>query len=599
VGVRNRTGLGAAATLAVTLLGLAGAARADGLTVAAGQEVTLDADLSLGGTDMVVAGDQSGARCTIHGAGHQITSVEGWTGSLAINNCDIDGLGMVGGGAITVTVVGTSAATIQGSTFSASAVISITASDQAPVTFVGNTIQSDSLVAAVVLLADSQPAVQLSGSSTGTKVFSGNKIFKSRASFGVTGGWLIEDNIIVGLRAGIDLGRVTDTQVRGNYIHTMIGAVGWNQVKNLSIIDGSGLVIEHNVLWGFNWLVELNAMAQVQYNLILNAIERGWVLVYSRAGARVHHNVLVATKENSEYVPAGGFVVEDGSDQTIPVDLEIYNNTFDAGDTCTRAIGGAVVLHGATVNSVRSNAFVGIRTLPDQGPGLVHGGETAVSDPLPSGLGYADYNLFYNPDSPVKVNYSTGVDGKQVRTSAGFAYNDIHVGGPVNEQADPKFAMNPVPRGFPFDEAAVIAGTTTVCQILAFYRQVYAPGTGSPLANAGDPADGSPNIGAIGAGTGDPTDKFGTLCDPGDVGTPNLAPDMFTCPSVPLQPTSTGSGGTGVPPGPHGFACVCDVHRGEVDGSGAPVGALTLACLAALAAAGRRRSGRRRPTRCS
>src|SRR5262249_23858788 len=153
---------------------------------------------------------------------------------------------------------------------------------------------------------------------------------------------------------------------------------------------------------------------------------------------------------------------------------------------------------------------------------------------------------------------------------------DAKVGGPVNEQQDPQLAdPNHVPRAFAFADDDVVKRRVTTCQILAYYRQVYTPGPGSKLIDGGDPQDGRGNgIGAVGAGTPNAGDKFGTLCDPNDVGVPTADPAMFTCPAVPL------GADPGVPIGPppvakHGVTCVCEV------GSGAPE-PLGLALAAAL-----------------
>ncbi len=583
--------IAAAVTCAqLLLLLLAAPARATDVIVVGGHELTLSADVTLADGDAFSAGDESGARCAIHGGGHVIASAAGWTGSFVIKNCDVDGLGASGGLAIDVVVVGAGTATVQGSTFSTSSQIQIGAQDQATVYFQRNTIATDSVVSATVLLADSQPAISFRGNSQGTKLFQGNHVLKSRVAFGSMTGWLIggdtpaEGNVIAGTRAGIDLARVDSTQVRNNYIHTTIESSGWNQVKNLTVSEGFDLVIEHNILWGYNWLVELNGSAELRYNLLLNNIERGWVLVWARVGARVHHNLAISTKENSGAFPTGGFVVEDGSDTTIPHDLEIFNNTFDGAGKCTEAMSGVIVMHGAYVNSLRSNAFVGVRVLSTLGAALVHGNEDAVTAPLPSGLGYTDYNLFYNPDSPVKVNYSTGVQGKTMRVDTGFAGHDLNAGGAANQQVDPKFALDPMIRALAFDETSVLAGATTVCQILAFYRHAYSPGPSSPLIHNGDPADGPDNwIGAIGTSTGDPADLFGN---------PNLAPSAFTCAEVPLDPGTTGAGGSGVLN--HGFTCVCSLDPASPGSNAAAlaVGGLILAVAHARPSRARRRRRR-------
>src|SRR5262249_41694095 len=131
------------------------------------------------------------------------------------------------------------------------------------------------------------------------------------------------------------------------------------------------------------------------------------------------------------------------------------------------------------------------------------------SDPGPARLGYADYNLFHNPDAAEKDNYALSVAGKKERVDAGFALHDVPARGARAEQAAPRFA-GPVPTRFPFDDDDIRAGKVTVAQILAHYRRVYAPGEGSPLLDAGDPADGPKSfIGAVGPGKDAPQDFFG------------------------------------------------------------------------------------------
>jgi MYXO-CTERM domain-containing protein len=63
-----------------------------------------------------------------------------------------------------------------------------------------------------------------------------------------------------------------------------------------------------------------------------------------------------------------------------------------------------------------------------------------------------------------------------------------------------------------------------VSTILAHYRQLYTPASGSPLVGAGDPTnDAHNNIGAIGQGSSlDPGDQFGTFMPGNDGGPPPL-----------------------------------------------------------------------------
>jgi hypothetical protein len=598
---------------AIALIGLvmmSGAARAADTTIAPGKDYTLPAALVLAGADNFNAGASAGARCKLHGAGFAISSAPGWTGSVTIRNCDVDGLGDANTAGILVAVVGTATVTIQGSTFSTSGRVDVTASDQSTVIVQNNTVTGDSLVPAVTLLLDSQPAFQFAGPSTGTKQFQGNVLLKSRANFSITSGWLVggdtpaQGNILVGLRAGFDLARVSDIQVRGNYSHTMRENVDWNQVKNLSIIEASNVLVEHNVFWGLNWLLEIKGGAEVRYNLLLDNVERGWALVWDDVGAKVHHNVMVSTRDNG-FSPAGAIAVETGADMVTPQILDVYNNTFDGAGKCNRPIDGAVVLHGAFLSSLRSNAFVGARVAAGgDANALVHGASTSLAPPLAPGLGYSDYNLFFNPDSPVKVIYGTGVQGKTARTDPGFGFHDAMPGGVADQQVDPKFAVAMPPRTFPFKESDIIARTTTVCQVLAYYRQIYSPGSGSPLLGGGDPADGPGNIGAVGAG--EATDLFGKYCDPTDIGQPDSSAAVLTCPDLTTGTGGaggaggggggggggtgaggTGAGGTGLHPVDQGFKCVCAIDPARPLASN--LGELAVVGIVALALLGIRR----------
>ena len=101
--------------------------------------------------------------------------------------------------------------------------------------------------------------------------------------------------------------------------------------------------------------------------------------------------------------------------------------------------------------------------------------------------------------------------GKTVRKDAGFALNDVTKGGEVDEQVDPKFT-GPLPTDFPFKDEDIKTGKVTVSQMLAHFRKVYTPAEGSPLIDAGDPADGEgADIGAVGTGNPHKGDCFGRM----------------------------------------------------------------------------------------
>jgi hypothetical protein len=132
-----------------------------------------------------------------------------------------------------------------------------------------------------------------------------------------------------------------------------------------------------------------------------------------------------------------------------------------------------------------------------------------ASDPRPERLGFADYNLFFNPDAEPPHNYGLAVTGLAERAVNGFALHDARAGGPIDEQVDPKFVAV-LPLDFPFDEAEIVSGGLTVSQMLARLRELYTPAADSPLVDSGDPADGEgTEIGAIDAGSALSADDFG------------------------------------------------------------------------------------------
>jgi hypothetical protein len=601
VGRRGGRVAGAVAAVVVGLAG-AGPARAADVTIAPGDEFTLTGNLVLEGGDVFKAGAPGGARCRIHGGGFEIRTkttmlVDGvpdepWTGKLTIDDCDLDGLGQPAqfGDDVdakplqyavpAVELFGPGDVSVRGATFSKSGQLSLRLRGAMNVTFQHNTIAEDSIVPTVTVLSNSLPSFYATGESTGTKLFQGNRVLHGQLHFETTSGWTIggagaDGNVLAGVRAGMFLDRVDGFVVRGNYTRTSWGQIlkingedrGWNQVKDMSILSpGAHNLIEHNVFRGYNWVLETTGAGDIQYNLFVDAVERAWVQVDHVSGAHIHHNIMLNTKSDQFVTVRAGFDVIGTPTDPAP-SAEIYNNTLDAGGVCNPAMDAAVGLR-FVLKSLRSNALVGFRLPPYANGDLVR----MVSDDyklppvIPPLLESADYNLFYNVDPTVLRNYGTAVDGKTERVDDGFGLHDVPVGGAANAQAEPKFAGmgGLVPRVFPFDEAGLIAGTTTACQVLAYYRRVYAPGAGSPLIDAGDPAEGPGNdIGAVGAGADNPLDLFGKLCDPNDVGTPLDTPDVYKCPKVSLQRSGGGGGPTTTTSQlPPGITCVCDAGAG-------------------------------------
>src|SRR5262249_3768935 len=122
--------------------------------------------------------------------------------------------------------------------------------------------------------------------------------------------------------------------------------------------------------------------------------------------------------------------------------FEVYNNTFDGKGFATSAI---ELARGTFMPSLRNNLFMNFTTARIVGPGW----NEKTAAPPPPRLGYADHNLFHNPQARGVVNYAVSVKGKAERKDAGFALNDVPRGGKVNAQVDPKLT-GPIPETFPF-----------------------------------------------------------------------------------------------------------------------------------------------------
>jgi len=276
-------------------------------------------------------------------------------------------------------------------------------------------------------------------------------------------------------------------------------------VHTLAVVSPCAeLVVEHNILRHGQWVVR-GLAGEFRYNLVLDADAHNFI-VGPTAGTHIHHNIF-----------ARYCTVDPNLNSTIAViykgdDIQIFNNTFDGGGKdMARRWHVPVIEVGpqAFLASLRNNAFYNNPTNFASGTATVRPGfSEKIAEPGPARLGYADYNLFYNPDAKVQNNYALGVDGRMERADAGFAKHDVPVVGAKDAQVEPKL-HGPLPRQFPFRDEDIWSRKVTVGKILAAYRTAYAPADASPLLDAGDPADGADSfIGAVGPGK-DAVDHFG------------------------------------------------------------------------------------------
>jgi hypothetical protein len=469
--------------------------------------IVLPIDVVLTGDANLDFGTDDGGGCRIVANGHSIVVNAPWVGHLHIKNCELEGLGSSTSPAIAVEVSGAGFVTIEGSTFKASGAIDIVNRDQTTTTFVDNVVTDSSVVSLDPDVDNSQPAFRASGDGTGPKTFKGNRIYRSSAAF-ESPNWLIggdtarESNFIIGLGASFVLGS-TSLVLRGNYVHNFRALTSREEFA-LAVKDGTNDVLaEHNVFRRGTWVVR-GFGGEFRYNLVLDTSGDTWILG-PHTDAAIHHDVFAMCAAPSVDVRSG---IDVGGAKAA-TGVTVYNNTFDGGGTLMRMKGPAISVGASSaVASLRSNAFVQFPFAQAAGTAAIRGAASESDAPAPERLGYADYNLFFNPDATGVHNYALAVKGLTVRVDAGFGSNDARVGGPVDEQVDP--LLTGTSNGcFPWSDEEIQSGRVTVSQILSAYRATYTPKASSPALGGGDPGDGAENfIGAVGAGTLD-TDRFG------------------------------------------------------------------------------------------
>jgi len=538
-------------TLCASLL-VGRAAQAASVTIQAGQTYTLSGDLTLSGADTLDANGTVASPCTIVGNGHAIIG-NALTGHVKIQNCILQGLGGTQDTqpAIELTAQGSADLTITGSTFDACGSIRLHVNGSATAAFTNNLLKDNGIAYIQDELVGSNyvSAFYANGSSTATKVFQGNRVYRSSVHFDSVNNWLIGgygdqySNVIVGHRGIIDASG-NHIKVVGNFIHPQYPLTS-PDVENL-VVSGSGsnpdLVVEHNILRSGEWVMR-ECVGEVRYNLIADMNGHAWIK--GPHTCNVHHNVFV-NYDNPDHNSEGGIDVV----YLVP-NLNIYNNTFDGGGRIGKL--GVPAIHakmGRIVERVHSNAFTSFQ-IGNTSYGILSAlGPDTYDDMPPPGdarIHYADHNLFYNPDAPGVADYTLKIEPDDATALApgsadGAGKSDVH--------AAPGF-KGPLPTAFPYNDADIEQGTVTMSMVLSHYRDLYTPAAGSPLTGAGDPMGGANNnIGAVGQGqTLDPNDHFGTFMPGAGGGPPPLTGAGGSTGGTGTGGTngkggSTGSGGT-------------------------------------------------------
>jgi hypothetical protein len=487
--------------------------RAASHTLKAGQVLGVAEDIVLSGEDFLEIQGTADKPCRLDGNGQQIRTQRDWKGWVKISHCELRGLGSATKPALDLTVTGNGdRIVIEHSRFHACGAVHVANEGTSGTIFRHNTLHATSMTPVTNLPSESPPGFRATGRSLNRKLFQGNHVAKSVVLFDNTNNWLIggdrveDSNLLIGMRASLSIHRSDKMVIRGNYIHTDIPSFRWSQVHTLAVVAPcSDLVVEHNILRHGQWVVR-GLAGQFRYNLVLDADAHNFI-VGPTAGTHIHHNIFARYCTVDPNLNSSIAVIYKGDD------IQIYNNTFDGGGTAMARrwhVPAIEVGPDAYLASLRNNVFFNHPTNFANGTATIRPGfAEKKTTPGPPRLGYADYNLFFNPDAKERQNYALSVQGKTERVDAGFARQDVPSGGAKNAQVDPKF-QGPLPKRFPFGDDEIRSRQVTVGEILALYCTAYTPAEGSPLIRAGDPEDGAGSyIGAVGLGNDAPNDNFG------------------------------------------------------------------------------------------
>lgn len=504
---------------------MASPARATDTTVAAGETLTLTQDLVLSGGDNLTIAGMAEKPCTVEGGNFEIKTSGKWTGKVKVSHCTLKLLGKPqpiikftdssspypqvkieakDAPAIELTGDGDADINFGHVTFDECNAVRIKTEGNSAVAVRNCTVMKNALTPASEQPATSRSAFVFEGGSKAKKFFQGNRTLKGQCDFHtpnmLVGGDRDEDsNFFLGHRAKVDASG-SGTVVRGNYIHMDImhdpNIAYWSQVSTFT--SGGGVLVEHNIIRDGEWIVQF-VEGEFRYNVICDANDHD--LMRNGSVGCIHHNLWLCTPPKhiaGEILAAVAVIYKPKAGQE---GFEFYNNVMDGCDVYPSP--GLMTGKEELVKSVRNNVFCNFKLTPKR---IREPNAIIIGDG--GGLEYSDYNFFYNPKSATPTIYTAGVKDKEIG-SDGFAKHDNPPAGKAEAQVDPKF-KGPLPREFPFKDEDILAGKVTMSKMLSSFRDAYTPAEGSPLIDAGDPADGpGTDMGLVDVGKPAKADGFG------------------------------------------------------------------------------------------
>jgi hypothetical protein len=461
--------------------------------------ITLTSDIVLTGTTSLNWQD-----AIVRGNGRRVTCAADWKGSVVINNSFITGLGVTSDSVPTaansptgIDLATTGAVEILNSVFEWTGGIRLAANGSSSITINGNEFRANMHLAFVSSDPGRSPFLEIHGNSTGRKLFQANNVGTGFLYIVGMSGWLIggsadsQTNVFIGPRMGTSLESSRGDTIRGNYMHHDYSG-GWSQGFCCQFQSSSDMLVEHTVIRDGSWPVQ-SMGGEFRYNFV-EGCGHEWVRTLM-SNTRFHHNILHEPGAGGD--PAAGLWMY--GDQT---GVSIYNNTFD-GKIDFPAVS---ISSGSSAASLRNNIFCNFKTPAARAVINRYLAPYSVETDSSPRIAYADYNCFYNPASGGPDNYAANIVTGRTEGNPGWAGHDL---GGVDGRVDPRFSGG-ASFAFDIDEAGVWSRTIPLSKVLATLRSHYTPEAGSPVVNAGDPADGAGvDIGAVGAGADNQADLFG------------------------------------------------------------------------------------------
>lgn len=401
----------------------------DAFPVKSGGTVTLTSDLVLSGSTPL-----NWSNVVVQGNGFKVIAGAGYAGPVTISNAFVTGLANYDQVGVDITTSGNLA--ITNSIFEATAAMRFVVTGSGTLVVQGNECRENNLLTYSSVNPDATTVLELTASTTATPVFQGNNIgfgiviLNGGTNWDIGGTTPAESNVFMGPRAVLRVENATTPQIAGNYLHHEYknGASQGFCLRMPGCVNGT---VEHNLIREGSWPLQ-DVAAEVRYNVIIDQGGHDTWRSARPSGASFHHNIV-------NYVwyagmPLGGALLFYQGESV----GAIHHNTFDMGGSATNYEAPFIALNTSeVVSEVHSNALTG-----------------------------------------------WGATAPFIQTNGGQVLAYDH-NGEFRGDTDPQFA-HPRDTLYKVQESRIWnRDNLSVFDVLSYYRNKYAPGTGSPLIGTG------------------------------------------------------------------------------------------------------------------